>query len=143
MSYDRKQCATLAHSDASRSKLVATACSFIYNMNCGVDSTAIESLLKPHSWVPTSMSIIVNCFSLLLTHNQNTFLDCLSPLGLNVFVALIVNLLHKFELGLWRMLLVHLLRILCTMSKDWIHKLDKRSVKHLIILQRGLTINEL
>jgi hypothetical protein len=69
-SYDRKQRAILARSDASRSKLVATARGFIYNMNRGVDSTAVESLLKPHSWVPTSVSMIINfLFSLLPTLN--------------------------------------------------------------------------
>ncbi|KIK46533.1 hypothetical protein CY34DRAFT_62856, partial [Suillus luteus UH-Slu-Lm8-n1] len=109
-SYDRKQRAILARSDASRSKLVATARGFIYNMNRGVDSTAVESLLKPHSWVPTS----------------NAFSDCLGPLGFNVFAALVVDLLHEFELGVWRMLLVHLLRILCALDKDLINELDKR-----------------
>jgi hypothetical protein len=67
-------------------------------------------------------------FSLLPTLNQNAFLDCLSPLGFNVFVALVVDLLHEVELGVWRMLLVHLLRILCALNKDLIHELDKRSV---------------
>ncbi|KAG2058248.1 hypothetical protein BDR06DRAFT_980505 [Suillus hirtellus] len=109
-SYDRKQCTTLACSDALRSELVTMACGFIYKMNCGVDSTAVESLLEPHSWVPTS----------------NVFSDCLGPLGFNVFVALVVDLLHKFELGVWHTLLVHLLRILCALDKDLIHELDKR-----------------
>jgi hypothetical protein len=48
-----------------------------------------------------------------------------------VFVALVVDLLHEFELGVWRMLLVHLLRILCALNKDLIHELDRRSAKYL------------
>ena len=60
-----------------------------------------------------------------------------------MFVALVVDLLHEFELGVWRMLLVHLLRILCVLNRDLIHELDKRSVECLMIPWRGLTINEL
>ena len=56
MSRDRQQRTTLARSDASRSQLVSTARSFIYEKNYGTDSTAVESLLKPNSWVPTSVS---------------------------------------------------------------------------------------
>jgi hypothetical protein len=55
----------------------------------------------------------------------------------------VVDLLHEFELGVWRMLLVHLLRILCALDKDLINELDKRSVEYLMFPQRGLTINEL
>ncbi|KAG2346000.1 hypothetical protein BDR05DRAFT_974834 [Suillus weaverae] len=89
---DRQQCATVVRSDASRSQLVVTARDIIYKKNYGVNSVAVESLLKPHSWVPSS----------------NMFLDCLGPFGFNMFVALIVNLLHEFELG------------------DSIHELDRR-----------------
>ncbi|KAG2737310.1 hypothetical protein P692DRAFT_20883715, partial [Suillus brevipes Sb2] len=50
----------------------------------------------------------------------------LGAFGFNVFVALVVDLLHEFELGVWRMLLLHLLRILFALDKDLIHELDKR-----------------
>jgi hypothetical protein len=62
MSRDRQQRTTLARSDASRSKLVATARNIIYNKNYGVDSTAVETHLKPHSWVPTSVSLSISFF---------------------------------------------------------------------------------
>ncbi|KAG2744580.1 hypothetical protein P692DRAFT_201841470 [Suillus brevipes Sb2] len=39
---------------------------------------------------------------------------------------LVVDLLHEFELGVWCMLLVHLLRILTSINKDLVHELDKR-----------------
>ncbi|KAG2059281.1 hypothetical protein BDR06DRAFT_979903 [Suillus hirtellus] len=110
MSHDRQQRSTLARSYASRSQPVAAACSLIYERNYGIDSTAIESLLKPELWVP----------------NSNALSDSLSSFGFNVFAALVVDLLHKFELGIWRMLLLHLLRILCALDKNLIHELDKR-----------------
>lgn len=61
MPRDRQQHATLARSDSLRSHLVSTARNLIYEKNHGVDSTAVEALLKPDSWVLTSMSIMF-CF---------------------------------------------------------------------------------
>lgn len=61
-SSDKKQRVTLARSDTSRSELVAMARGFIYDMNRGVDSTAVESLLKPNSWVPNSVRTIISFF---------------------------------------------------------------------------------
>ncbi|KAG1857827.1 hypothetical protein F4604DRAFT_1931350 [Suillus subluteus] len=110
MSRDRQQHSTLARSNASRNQPVATARSLVYEQNYGVDSTAVELLLKPESWVL----------------NSNALSDSLSRLGFNMFAALVVDLLHEFELGVWRMLLLHLLRILCALNKDLIHELDKR-----------------
>lgn len=43
-----------------------------------------------------------------------------------MFAALVVDLLHEFELGAWRAVLVHLLRILFAFNKDLIHELDGR-----------------
>jgi hypothetical protein len=63
MPRDRQQRATLARCDSSRSKLVSTARKLIYEDNHGVDGTAVETLLKPDSWVPTSVSMTVPFFA--------------------------------------------------------------------------------
>ncbi|KAG2084375.1 uncharacterized protein F5147DRAFT_782501 [Suillus discolor] len=110
MSRDRQQRLTLVRSNISRSQPIATARNLIYEKNYGVDSTAVEALLKPDSWVP----------------NSNVLSDNLSAFGFNVFAALVVDLLHEFELGIWRMLLIHLLRILTALNKDLVHELDRR-----------------
>ncbi|KAG2339571.1 hypothetical protein BDR05DRAFT_891592, partial [Suillus weaverae] len=115
---DRQQRATLTHSNHSRSQLIATTHNLIYEKHYGVDSTVIELLLKPESWVPTSMSMPLKSLSLC-----SLILD---QFGFDVFVALVVDLLHKFELGVWHMLLVHLLRILTALNKDLVHELDRR-----------------
>jgi hypothetical protein len=39
---------------------------------------------------------------------------------------LVVDLLHEVELGIWRSLLVHLLRIIRSVNKDLVHELDQR-----------------
>ncbi|KAG2053011.1 hypothetical protein BDR06DRAFT_491243 [Suillus hirtellus] len=90
-----------------RQQCATLACS---NTSRSVDSAAVESILKSNSWVP----------------NNNVFSDSLGPFGFNIFIALVVDLLHEVELGVWRMLLVHLLRILTTLNKDLIHEVDSR-----------------
>ncbi|KAH7902978.1 hypothetical protein BJ138DRAFT_236039, partial [Hygrophoropsis aurantiaca] len=107
---DRQQRMTLERSDCSRQRLVSIARTLIYDQNYGVDSAAVENLLKGHSWVP----------------NSNVFSDRLSVFGFHVFRALVVDLLHEVELGVWRALLIHLLRILEALDKDLIHELDRR-----------------
>lgn len=89
----------------------------------------VEALFKPELWVPTAVSMILTFSSLLLTLKQNVLSDRLSPFGFNVFASLVVDLLHEFELGVWRMLLIHLLRILTSLNKDLVHELDKRFVE--------------
>jgi hypothetical protein len=40
----------------------------------------------------------------------------------------VVDLMHEFELGVWRALFIHLLRILQAADKALIHELDSRYV---------------
>ncbi|KAG1820998.1 uncharacterized protein BJ212DRAFT_1478103 [Suillus subaureus] len=89
---------------------MSTAHELIYNKNFAVGSMPVEHILKPHSWVPT----------------LNTFSDRLGPLGFNIFWVLMVNLLHEFEIGVWKSLFIHLLCIILAHDKSLIHKLDKR-----------------
>lgn len=65
---------------------------------------------------------------------QNAFSEKLSPFGFNLFVMFVVDLMHEFELGIWRMLFIHLLRILRAANKDLIHELDRRYVDQLLAL---------
>lgn len=70
LSCDRQQRLLLVRSDASRTCLVADARKLIYDKNYGVDSTAVELLLKLESWVPTAVSVTIN---LLYYPNQFLF----------------------------------------------------------------------
>jgi len=40
---------------------------------------------------------------------QNAFSDRLAGLGFNFFLMLVVDLMHEFELGVWKAIFVHLL----------------------------------
>ena len=46
--------------------------------------------------------------------------------GLDVYSLLTVDLLHEFELGVWKALLIHILRILAVHSPNAINELDRR-----------------
>lgn len=43
-----------------------------------------------------------------------------------MFFMLVVDLLHEFELGVWRTLFIHLLRILESVDLALVHELDRR-----------------
>ncbi|KAF8063262.1 hypothetical protein FPV67DRAFT_1563422 [Lyophyllum atratum] len=72
----------------------------------------VERQLKPESLVPT----------------LNAFADRLGPelLGLNWFNMFVVDLLHEVELGIWKALFIHLLRILDSLDQTLLHELDRR-----------------
>ena len=44
----------------------------------------------------------------------------------NFFALLVVDLLHEFELGVWKAILTHLLRILHASGTDALQELDRR-----------------
>jgi hypothetical protein len=54
---DRRQRETLARDDERRQNIVGTARELIYDKNLAVGSAPVERILKPHSWVPTSVRL--------------------------------------------------------------------------------------
>jgi hypothetical protein len=65
--------------------------------------------------VPISMPLIMKL--------KNAFMACLP--GLNIYPLLTVDLLHEFELGVWKALFTHIIRIL-SLYPGTINELDKR-----------------
>jgi hypothetical protein len=61
-------------------------------------------------------------------HIQNAFSTRLSEYGFNVYLIFVVDLLHKFELGVWKATLTHLLRVLYVQGDDRIQTLNLRKV---------------
>jgi hypothetical protein len=57
---------------------------------------------------------------------QNAFSDRLSPYGFDLYKMLLPDLMHEFELGVWRAIFIHLLRILESIDKNLLVKLDRR-----------------
>jgi len=46
--------------------------------------------------------------------------------GFNFFVMLAVDLLHEVELGVWKALFIHLVRILYTQGQNTVNEFNRR-----------------
>jgi hypothetical protein len=57
---------------------------------------------------------------------QNAFSDRLSTFNFNIFDTLVVDLLHEVELGVWKAIFIHLLRLLDCENENLKHELDRR-----------------
>jgi uncharacterized membrane protein len=57
---------------------------------------------------------------------QNAFLNWLSSLKFDIFDVLVVDLLHKVELGVWKAVFIHLLQLLECVNGNLKHELDWR-----------------
>ncbi|KIY47948.1 hypothetical protein FISHEDRAFT_44304 [Fistulina hepatica ATCC 64428] len=90
-------------------ELVDTTRDWIYRLGYGVRSAAVETMLKPTSSVPT----------------QNAFADRLNIEPANI---LVVDLMHEFELGVWKALFTHLVRLLYAAEPhgSLVEKFDER-----------------
>lgn len=63
---------------------------------------------------------------LLLTTLQSAFISALSQFGLDFFSLFVVDLMHEFELGVWKAVFTHLIRILHTQGTTVIAEFDRR-----------------
>ncbi|KAK7679639.1 hypothetical protein QCA50_017351 [Cerrena zonata] len=81
----------------------------IYERGKGVKSTAVEDILSPLSYVPTS----------------NAFADSLGE-TFDYFSLFVVDLMHEIELGVWKALFIHLIRILVSLGGNAIQLLNER-----------------
>jgi hypothetical protein len=59
---------------------------------------------------------------------QNAFSSKLAQFGFCLYPMLVVDLMHEFELGVWKAVFIHLLRILDCESENLKHELDRRYV---------------
>jgi len=130
MPRDRQQRVTLKRVDNDQLQFdIKNARRLIYERNYAVDSKTLAKFLNAESWVPTLVSIVI--FYHLQRQDslpsQNAF-SRLRPLGFNLFDMLVVDLMHEFELGIWKALFIHLLRILFSVNTVSLHELDHRYV---------------
>jgi hypothetical protein len=66
--------------------------------------------------------------STALTLHQNAFSQVLFKFGFDCFKMLAVDLLHEFELGVWKDFLIHIIRILEFLGMDKVQIFDERCV---------------
>ena len=91
-----------------------------------VSGTRIERLIGGWSRVPTivCMQLPASQQTTDSTHLKNAFMDNIPDL--DIYSLLTVDLLHEFELGVWKALLIHIIRILAAHSANSVNELDRR-----------------
>ena len=65
-------------------------------------------------------------FILYLTNFQNAFHTTFADFNLDVFSLFVVDLMHEFELGVFKDFLIHLLRLLHACGNETIAEFDRR-----------------
>ncbi|KAH6891571.1 hypothetical protein BKA70DRAFT_1537922 [Coprinopsis sp. MPI-PUGE-AT-0042] len=102
------------------------------------DCKNIQMLNKARQEVKKGLSVIGDAVGKHLDERsllpvENAFLSKLDSFGFNIYDALVVDLLHEVEIGVWKRLYEHLLRLLDAFGKrDLLAELDKR---HPILFQ--------
>ena len=129
LSSDRRQRRTNSRvDDLYRQSKITSARRIIYEENYRINSAAVERILKEESLVP---NLVGRSFLSAYRINsvatiKNAFSERLSNLGFNFFQILAVDLLHEFELGVWKALFTHLLRLLAAINPSLLNELDQR-----------------
>lgn len=59
---------------------------------------------------------------------QNIFAARFRPFGFNIFPMFVVDMLHEFELGVWKAIFIHLIRMLVTIPGNVIQEFNHRYV---------------
>ena len=96
----------------SRQNKINRVRQWIYERGRTLRSKCIEAYIGLESLVPTRVSTARPTAIVLLRYNQNAFSLRLSSYGFDFHSMLVPDLLHEFELGVWKAIFRHLLRIL-------------------------------
>lgn len=72
-----------------------------------------------------SYSLVINAD---YSFNQNTSSKKLGHYRFNFFAMFMIDLMHEFELGVWKTLFIHLLQIFNAQNPNLVHSLDQRYV---------------
>jgi hypothetical protein len=118
-------------------QIIQDARHIIYQQGKLVKSAAVESLLKPQSLVPTVVCLASqtkpSTYLIPHSHIQNAFSELFLSIQANFYDIFVVDFLHEFELGVWKAVLVHLIRILHACGEDRIREFNYRYVSTVLI----------
>lgn len=110
----------------SNRRLILKCRDLIYNEGYSVNNRAVEALLQSQSLVPTdvgSHSPQKIVYDVILL--QNAFAPLLN-VGFDIKEILCVDILHEFELGVWKAVLVHLIRMLHAIGSVSVSEMNER-----------------
>lgn len=113
--------------DTAQRKNVELAQKWLYKNGTAITSVHIDRLLGPKSLVPTRVGLKnFNHNARVLTLSQNAFSEKLGPHGFDFYSLFVPDLLHEFELGVWKAVFTHLMRLLYACGGDGIQVLNER-----------------
>jgi hypothetical protein len=114
--------------DQAHRKKIDLARKLIYQRGAPVDGKRVKSILNSESLVPTRISC--SFYIQITTTNklQNAFSDQLFKFGFNFFLMLVVDMLHEFELGVWKAIFTHLMRIVYAAGGVTVQELNWRYI---------------
>lgn len=120
----------------------------IYQLGQSITGVRVEELLRGISAVPTLVSVpSVFPIGRKLISSQNAFSVKLSTneIPFNPSKMLVVDLLHEFELGVWKTLFKHLIRLLYAAAPhgDLVAELDLRCAGYLALLSHLSSLTHL
>ncbi|KAF7785078.1 hypothetical protein Agabi119p4_1243 [Agaricus bisporus var. burnettii] len=96
--------------DEARQKRIESARKKIFRSGERLNGKVVENILKPLSEVPT----------------RNAFSERLSQFGFQFHQVFVPDLLHEFELGVWKAAFTHLVRLLYCENANSVTDLDER-----------------
>ena len=125
---DRKRREELHRQDnVERREKVDAARESLYNEGYAITGDHVDGVLKDESLVPTRVfaSVLSHLHNVTL-FVQNAFSVVLSPFGFDFHKMLTVDVLHEVELGVWKALFTHLVRMLHACGADKVYEFDRR-----------------
>jgi hypothetical protein len=99
----------------------------IFDKGYAVDSRNLDDLLKAESWVPNNVSVnTMDSVKQFILGLQNAFSERLAANGFHIYAAMVVDFMHEWEIGVWKNLLIHLIRILFAYDPSLVNDLDRQ-----------------
>ena len=98
----------------------------LYESGYALSGDHVDGYLKEGSMVPTKVGDYNPTSYHRPESTQNAFSQVLFKFGFNFFKMLTVDLLHEFELGLWKDLFAHIIRILESLGPEKVQTFNER-----------------
>ncbi|KAG6913485.1 hypothetical protein DXG01_006495, partial [Tephrocybe rancida] len=121
--------------DRTSRKLNHDAQQIIYNKNFAINSKAVELLLKPTSLVASLVGLFIPLSTPASPDGnvQNAFAEALKEFEFNHHEMLVVDILHEWEVGVWKSVLIHLIRLVHELQANHVSLLDTRLMDVLFV----------
>lgn len=104
---------------------------WIFRRGLAPEGKAVENVLGKTSTSPSQVCLLVllcEFVHVLMLHIQSAFSSRLAAFGFDIYRALVPDIMHEFELGVWKATLTHLIRILTSIGPSVVIKLNARYV---------------